>query len=119
MLEKADDKIKVLGQTPLHPKKTLQRFENMKKMKKEIEDQTQILSHTPMQKKKKKKNEVEITVEVNNQNRLKQTDKVLNDNIKKEIKVLEDICHTKKEKKAPKRLIHPKDRTKQINLKNK
>ena len=59
-------------------------------------------------------------MEVNNQNRLKQTDKVLNDNIKKEIKVLEDnIRHTKKEKKAPKRLIHPKDKTKQINLKNK
>ena len=66
-------------------------------------------------------NEIEITMEVNNQNRLKQTDKVLKDNIKKEIKVLEDnIRHTKKkEKKAPKRLIHPKDRTKQINLKNK
>ena len=56
---------------PLFIQKRLQRFEKMKKMKKEIEDQTQILSHTPMQKKKKKKNEVEITVEVNNQNRLK------------------------------------------------
>ena len=45
-------------------------------------------------------NEIEITMEVNNQNRLKQTDKVLKDNIKKEIKVLEDnICHTKKKKK--------------------
>ena len=67
-----------------------------------------------------KEYEVEITMEVNNQNRLKQADKVLKDNIEKEIKDSEDnICHTKKEIKAPKRLIHPKDRTKQINLKNK
>ena len=45
-------------------------------------------------------NEIEITMEVNNQNRLKQTDKVLKDNIKKEIKVLEDnIRHTKKKRK--------------------
>ena len=51
-----------------------------------------------------KENEVEITMEVNNQNRLTQADKVLKDNIKREIKVLEDnICHTKNEKKVPKR----------------
>ena len=60
MLEKADDKIKVLGQTTLHPKKRLQRFEKMKKMKKEIEDQTQILSHTPMQKKRRKKMKLKL-----------------------------------------------------------
>ena len=67
-----------------------------------------------------KENEVEINIEVNNENRLKQADKVLKDNLKKIIKVLADnTCHTKKEKKAPKRLVHPEDRTKQINLKNK
>ena len=31
MLEKVDDEIKVLGQTPLHPKKRLERVEKMKK----------------------------------------------------------------------------------------
>ena len=51
-----------------------------------------------------KENEFEITTEVNNQNRLTQADKVLKDNIKREIKILEDnIRHTKNEKKAPKR----------------
>ena len=51
-----------------------------------------------------KENEVEITIEVNNQNRLTRADKVLKDNIKREIKVLEDnIRHTKNEKKVPKR----------------
>ena len=33
-----------------------------------------------------KENEVEITMEVNNQNRLKQADKVLKDNIKNKLK---------------------------------
>ena len=90
-------------------------MKNLKK-KKKIKDEIQILGHATMQ----KENEVEITMEVNNQNRLKQADKVLKDNIKKEIKVLEDnIPYTKKEKKAPKRLIHPKDKTKQIHLKYK
>ena len=38
---------------------------------------------------------------VNNQNRLKQSDNVLKDNIKKEIRVLEDnIRHTKKRKES-------------------
>ena len=51
-----------------------------------------------------KENEFEITTELNNQNRLTQADKVLKDNIKREIKILEDnIRHTKNEKKVPKR----------------
>ena len=61
------------------------------------------------------RNEVETTMDVNNQNGLKQADKVLKDDIEKEIKVLEDnICHTKKEKETPKRSNYPKDWTKQI-----
>ena len=67
---------------------------------------------------KKKKNEVEITMEVNNQKRLKKSEKVLKDHMKKEINVIEDNIRNKKEKKAPKRLIDPKDRDiKQLTMK--
>ena len=76
-------------------KRVEKNWKNEKSIK-EIEDEIHILGHKPMQ----IENEIEITMEVNNQNRLKQTDKVLKDNIKKEIKVLEDnIRHTKKKKK--------------------
>ena len=67
---------------------------------------------------KKKKNEVEITMEVNNQKRLKKSEKVLKDHMKKEINVIEDNIRNKNEKKAPKRLIDPKDRDiKQLTMK--
>ena len=83
-LEKVVDEIKVLGQMPLPPKKRLDRIEKLKKKKKrkKKEDEIQILGHTPMH----KGNEVEINIEVNNENRLKQADKVLKDNLKKKLK---------------------------------
>ena len=81
-LEKVVDEIKVLGQMPLPPKKRLDRTEKLKKKRKKKEDEIQILGHTPMH----KENEVEINIEVNNENRLKQADEVLKDNLKKKLK---------------------------------
>ena len=83
------------------PKKRLERIEKKKKVKKEIEDEIETLGQTPMhprkrlemtnkikniKKEQKEEDEGEVTMEVNNQNKLKQADKILKDNIKKKLK---------------------------------
>ena len=72
-----------------------------------------------IKKEQKEEDEVEIAMEVNNQNKLKQADRISKDNIKKKVFLEDNIYYTKKEEKAPKRLIHSRNRLKQINLKNK
>ena len=69
----------------MHPRKRLEMANKIKNIKKDHQEE----------------NEVEITMELNNQNKLKQADKMLKDNIKKEIEVLEDNIHyTKKKNKS-------------------
>ena len=62
--------IETLGQTPMHPRKRLEMTNKIKNIKKE----------------QKEEDEGEVTMEVNNQNKLKQADKILKDNIKNMLK---------------------------------
>ena len=69
-----EDEIQILGQTHMHPRNRLEMADEIKHIKKE----------------QKEEDEVEIAMQVNNQNKLKQADKILKDNTEKEIDVLED-----------------------------
>ena len=83
--KKEEDAIQILGQSLMHPRKRLEMANKIKNIKKDHQEE----------------NEVEITMELNNQNKLKQADKMLKHNIKKEIEVLEDNIHyTKKKNKS-------------------
>ena len=41
-----DDEIEILGQTPLHPRKRLEKIAKMKKIKKELDDKIQFIGQT-------------------------------------------------------------------------
>ena len=62
MLEKVDDEIEVLRQTPLHPKKKIGKNWKKKKVKKEIEDEIETLGQTPMHPRKR----LEMTNKIKN-----------------------------------------------------
>ena len=64
----------------MHPRKRLEMANKIKNIKKE----------------QKEEDKVEIIMKFNNQNKFKQADNVLKDNIKKEIGVLEDNIYYRK-----------------------
>ena len=74
------DEIQIFGQTPMHPRKRLEMANKIKNIKKE----------------QKEEDKVEIIMKFNNQNKFKQADNVLKDNIKKEIGVSEDNIYYRK-----------------------